>query len=110
MKQTSKGGSWGHSLAIQWLEPCTFTAEGTGSVPGQGTILQATQSQKINKQIKTKTKEAVEVWGWILNAKKCWIGSPHFGVEDQFLEQMNTKVYNVRSKHSSSGVYLGFSL
>jgi len=46
---------------IQWLGPYTFNGEGTGSFPDQGTILQATQSQKINKQIKTKTKEAVEI-------------------------------------------------
>ena len=32
----------GNSLAVQWLGPCTFTAEGLGSIPGRGTkILQA---------------------------------------------------------------------
>ena len=27
----------GNSLAVQWLVSCTFTAEGTGSIPGWGT-------------------------------------------------------------------------
>ena len=27
----------GNSLAIQWLRLCTLTAEGLGSIPGQGT-------------------------------------------------------------------------
>ena len=31
-----------NSLVVQWLALCTFTAEGLGSIPGQGTkILQA---------------------------------------------------------------------
>ena len=40
--------SVGNSLAVQWLGLCTFTAEGTGSIPGRGTkIPQAAQcSQK----------------------------------------------------------------
>ena len=29
--------SKGNSLAVQWLGLRTFTAEGTGSIPGQGT-------------------------------------------------------------------------
>ena len=39
------------SLAVQWLGPCAFTAEGLGSIPGLGTnIPQAAQhSQKKNK-------------------------------------------------------------
>ena len=28
---------WGSSLAVQWLRFSTFTAKGTGSIPGQGT-------------------------------------------------------------------------
>ena len=32
----------GNSLVVQWLELCTFIAEGTGSIPGGGgRILQA---------------------------------------------------------------------
>ena len=32
----------GNSLLVQWLELCTFTAEGPGSIPGGGSrILQA---------------------------------------------------------------------
>lgn len=35
----------GNSLVVQWLERCTFTAGGLGSIPGWGTkILQAVQS------------------------------------------------------------------
>ena len=35
-------GALGNSLAVQWLELCTFTAKGLSSIPGQGTkILQA---------------------------------------------------------------------
>ena len=34
----------GNFLAVQWLRLCAFTAEGTGSIPGQGTkLLQAAQ-------------------------------------------------------------------
>ena len=36
--------SIGDPLVVQWLGFCTFTAEGTGSIPSQGTkILQAMQ-------------------------------------------------------------------
>ena len=43
-------GASGNFLAVQWLGMHAFTAEGTGSVPGQGTkILQAVQcGQKKN--------------------------------------------------------------
>ena len=43
-------GVSGNFLAVQWLGMHAFTAEGTGSVPGQGTkILQAVQcGQKKN--------------------------------------------------------------
>ena len=44
-----KKGSWGYSLAVQWLELCAPTAEGTGSIPGRGTnIPQATRCGQIN--------------------------------------------------------------
>ena len=33
----STKGSWGSSLAVQWLGLCAFTAEVLGSIPGQGT-------------------------------------------------------------------------
>ena len=41
----------GNSLAVQWLGPCAFTAEGPGSIPGQGTkIMQASwRGQNKNK-------------------------------------------------------------
>ena len=38
---------YGNSLAVQWLGPRAFTAEGLGSIPGQGTkIPQAVQHSK----------------------------------------------------------------
>ena len=52
--------SQGNFLAVQWLGLLAFTAEGSGSVPGQGTkILQAMwRSQKkklyLNKSWKNK--------------------------------------------------------
>ena len=43
--------SIGDSLVVQWLGLCTFTAEGTDSIPGQGTkILQAMQCGKKKKK------------------------------------------------------------
>ena len=45
---------------VQWLGLCAFTAEGMGSVPGQGTkILQAMQlaAAKKKKEKKRKKKE-----------------------------------------------------
>ena len=43
--------SSGNSLAVQWLGLCTFTAEGTGSTPGQRTkIPQATQCGQKEKR------------------------------------------------------------
>ena len=51
-KRTFKS-ALGNSLVVQWLGLCAFTAEGPGSVSGQGTkIPQATQhSQKKKKKI-----------------------------------------------------------
>ena len=31
------GPLWGISLVVEWLRPHVFTAEGVGSIPGQGT-------------------------------------------------------------------------
>ena len=33
----SRVGTLGNSLAVQWLGLSTFTAKGTGSIPGRGT-------------------------------------------------------------------------
>ena len=45
-----KNSLHGNSLAVQWLGLCTFTAEGPGSILGQGTkIPQATQRDQ-NRQ------------------------------------------------------------
>ena len=44
----------GNSLTVQWLGLCTFSAEGPGSIPSQGTkILQAVWcGQKTKKEKK----------------------------------------------------------
>ena len=42
----------GNSLARQWLELCLFTANGLGSIPGQGTKILQTS---MNGQKKTKS-------------------------------------------------------
>ena len=40
-----------NSLAVQWLGLCAFTAEGMGSIPGQGTkILQAAPHNRKKKR------------------------------------------------------------
>ena len=55
---------WWHqtSLVIQWLRLCTFTAEGTGSIPGPGTkIPQAVwcgQGKKVITPI-------IKTWQWL---------------------------------------------
>ena len=36
-KQQNERGAGGPSLAVQWLRLCPCNAEGTGSIPGQGT-------------------------------------------------------------------------
>ncbi len=40
----------GTSLAVQWLGLCAFTAEGLGSIPGQGT-----KTPQAKVWLKTKT-------------------------------------------------------
>ena len=46
----------GHSLVVQWLRLCAFTAEGTGSVPSGGIkIQQEVQHSKIKKKGGRKT-------------------------------------------------------
>ena len=48
----------GHSLVVQWLGLCVFTADGMNSIPGQGTkIPQATPwSQKKNKKVDDRNR------------------------------------------------------
>ena len=49
----------GTSLAVQWLRFCTSTAEGVGSIPGQGSkILHVSQHGKKKK----KMLQDVKVW------------------------------------------------
>ena len=51
-RQSGLEGEMRNSLVVQWLGLCAFTAEGLGSIPGQGTkIPQATwHSQRIKKK------------------------------------------------------------
>ena len=35
----------GTSLAVQWLGPCAFTADGRGSIPGWGTEIPQAAAQ-----------------------------------------------------------------
>ena len=43
----------GNSLAVQWLGLCSFTAEGPGSIPGQGAkIPHAVQRDQKRKEIR----------------------------------------------------------
>ena len=40
----------GDSLVIQWLRPSTFTAEGIGLIPGQGTKIRKPHTQQKKKK------------------------------------------------------------
>ena len=53
-KQEARHGS---SLVVQWLGLCALTAEGPGSIPGQGTKIPqaAWHSQKKKKEMRSKT-------------------------------------------------------
>ena len=59
-KRNTNGWS---SLTVQWLGLRTFTADGTGSIPGWGTKIPQVQGQKKKKR---KNK-------WLSNVKKCLI-------------------------------------
>ena len=48
-----KNVGFGNSLAIQWLGLGAFTADGPGSIPGQGTKI----PQAVRHGQKTKTKQ-----------------------------------------------------
>ena len=51
-----------YSLAVQWLEFLAFTAEDTGSIPGQGTkILQPAKADQKKKK-KNDNKDLAEDW------------------------------------------------
>ena len=53
-------GALGNSLAVQWLELCTFTAKGLSSIPGQGTkILQAVWCSFKKKGVKVASYRSV---------------------------------------------------
>ena len=53
---SSKTGKPGISLVVQWLRLCAFNAEGTGSVPGQGTRSHVQHSAAGKKKKKKKRK------------------------------------------------------
>ena len=42
----------GDSLVVQWLRPTTFTAEGMGLIPGQGTKIRKPHTQQKKKKKK----------------------------------------------------------
>ena len=42
----------GNSLTVQWLGLYTFTAEGSGSVPGRGTKIPASRTARPKNKIK----------------------------------------------------------
>ena len=50
----------GNSLVVQWLGLCAFTAEGQGSVPGQGTKI---PQAKWHGQKKKKKKKLHNEYG-----------------------------------------------
>ena len=51
----------GYSRAVQWLEFLAFTAEDTGSVPGQGTkILQPARGDQKKKKEQNDNKDLAE--------------------------------------------------
>ena len=50
------------SLVVLWLGLCTSTAEGMGSIPGQGTkILHAVRDDQKKKKKKTLPKQNTEI-------------------------------------------------
>ena len=60
----------GNSLVVQWLGLRTFTAEGAGSIPGQGIkIPQAVwHGQKKKKKLVEFTREVILVWACLWEA------------------------------------------
>ena len=50
----SKKTTQGNSLAVQWLGLPAFTAEGAGSIPGQGTKVPASLAGQPKKKKKSK--------------------------------------------------------
>ena len=67
-RSTGSGSTWGASLLVQWLRPCTWTAGGSGSIAGWETkIPYVARCGKKNKN-KTKTKKKESTWclvnGW----------------------------------------------
>ena len=50
----------GDSLVIQWLRPSTFTAEGIGLIPGQGTKIRKPHTQQKKKKHKHKALRVLQ--------------------------------------------------
>ena len=60
---TMKEKNWGNSFAVHWLGLCTFTDEGEGSIPGQGTkIPQDTRHGQKKKKKKKIFKKKRKNW------------------------------------------------
>ena len=79
MRETQPAGCWiggeyeekllGTSLEVQWLRVCTSTAEGVGSVPGQGIeILHATRCTKRKK--KKKLLNTLIFWEQVVGSRE----------------------------------------
>ena len=49
----------GDSLVVQWLRPTTFTAEGMGLIPGQGTKIRKPHTQQKKKKKKMHERKAL---------------------------------------------------
>ena len=54
----------GNSLVVQWLGLCAFPAEGSGSIPGQGTkipqVAQCSQKRKKSPEEEKKKKKEIK--------------------------------------------------
>ena len=68
----------GEFLVVQWLGLCTFTAEGVGSIPGQGT--------KIPQALRPKNKKVTRA----ICCGDLWVGllkTPEVGSVSEHVEE-----------------------
>ena len=56
----------GDSLVVQWLRPTTFTAEGMGLIPGQGTKIRKKNTNPQTPQKKKKKKKCMNAKHYVL--------------------------------------------
>ena len=57
-------------MVVQWLRLQASTAEGMGSVPGQGTRIQHASQTKTNKQTQTASKQQWDTTTYLLEWPK----------------------------------------